>query len=450
MKGNRYFFKIFALVTEFILINISCKFAYFLRFGEYGTDVYEDYYVSFFTIFIITWIGASLFTNAYDSRNLLSLKEFVRSLFTTLFIHIFIITIYIVSVKAQYLSRLYLVYTYSTSLLGVITFRSMLIIAYRYYNSMTYNIRKIALVGPEETISELYNFFNSKNTTVYHFLETIPENITIEAYRELTRATIDELKEFCLKESVNEIYISLPLTSEELIEELSTFADDNFIYFRIVTDFNVLKSRQISIDFFGHIPIISLRQEPLKVLLNRVMKRGFDIAFSIFVIIFVYPILIPIISILIKLESEGPVFFLQPRSGKNNKVFTCYKFRTMKVNGEANEKQATKGDPRVTRVGAILRRTSLDELPQFINVLQGDMSVVGPRPHMLHQTDEYSQIIDKYLFRHFIMPGITGHAQVNGFRGETRDPILMKKRVEYDSWYIENWSMLLDMKMYSS
>ncbi|MCB0854821.1 MAG: exopolysaccharide biosynthesis polyprenyl glycosylphosphotransferase, partial [Bacteroidetes bacterium] len=229
--------------------------------------------------------------------------------------------------------------------------------------------------------------------------------------------------------------------------ELSTFADDNFIYFRIVTDFNVLKSRQISIDFFGHIPIISLRQEPLKVLLNRVMKRGFDIAFSIFVIIFVYPILIPIISILIKLESEGPVFFLQPRSGKNNKVFTCYKFRTMKVNGEANEKQATKGDPRVTRVGAILRRTSLDELPQFINVLQGDMSVVGPRPHMLHQTDEYSQIIDKYLFRHFIMPGITGHAQVNGFRGETRDPILMKKRVEYDSWYIENWSMLLDMKI---
>ncbi|MEZ4826301.1 MAG: undecaprenyl-phosphate glucose phosphotransferase [Bacteroidia bacterium] len=447
MKGNRFFFRIFALITEFIIINISCKFAYFLRFGEYGPDVYEDYYISFFIIFNLSWIGASLFTNAYDANRLLSLNAFLRSLFTTLFIHIFIITLYIVSVKAQYLSRLYLIYTYSTTLLAIIAFRSALIIAYRYYNSMTYNIRKIALVGPESSITELYKFFDSKNTTVYRFLEQMDERISPEEKEAMVRETIEDLKTFCLRESVNEIYISLPLTSEDLIEELSDFADDNFIYFRIVTDFNVLRRKQVNVDFFGHIPILSLRQEPLKALINRVMKRSFDIAFALAVILFIFPIILPIVAILIKLESKGPVFFRQLRSGKNNQEFLCYKFRTMTVNTDSDNKQATKNDARITKVGAFLRKSSLDEFPQFINVLKGDMSVVGPRPHMLKHTDEYSQIINKYLFRHFITPGITGHAQVNGFRGETTDPSLMEKRVEYDTWYIENWSLLLDIKI---
>ncbi|MDX2246605.1 MAG: undecaprenyl-phosphate glucose phosphotransferase [Bacteroidia bacterium] len=447
MKGNRFFFRIFALITEFIIINISCKLAYFLRFGEYGTEVYEDYYISFFIIFNLSWIGASLFTNAYDSNRLLSLNAFLRSLFTTLFIHIFIVTLYIVSVKAQYLSRLYLIYTYSTTLLAIIAFRSLMIIAYRYYNSMTYNIRKIALVGPENSITELYNFFDSKNTTVYRFLDQIDETIGPDEKEALIRETIEDLKSFCLRESVNEIYISLPLTSEDLIEELSDFADDNFVYFRIVTDFNVLRRKQVNVDFFGHIPILSLRQEPLKALINRVMKRGFDIAFSLAVILFIFPIILPIVAILIKLESRGPVFFRQFRSGKNNREFLCYKFRTMTVNTDSDNKQATKNDARITKVGAFLRKSSLDEFPQFINVLKGDMSVVGPRPHMLKHTDEYSQIINKYLFRHFITPGITGHAQVNGFRGETTDPRMMEKRVEYDTWYIENWSLMLDIKI---
>lgn len=447
MKGNRFFFKVFALITEFIIINISCKLAYFLRFGEFGADVYEDFYVQFFLLFNISWIMASLFTNAYDSGKLLSLNEFIRSLFSTVFIHVFIVAIYIVSAKVQYLSRQYLVYTYITSLLGVISFRSLLIIAYRYYNSMTYNIRKIALVGPENSISELYRFFDSKNTTVYRFLENIDRSLSEEERDNLIKEAIEDLKSFCLRESVNEIYLSLPVASEEMIEDLSDFADDNFVYFRIVTDFNVLKRKQVNVDFFGHIPILSLRKEPLKVLLNRVLKRGFDIAFSLGVILFIFPIILPIIAILIKLESKGPVFFKQLRSGKNNKEFLCYKFRTMTVNSDSDNKQATKGDKRITKIGAFLRKSSLDEFPQFINVLKGDMSVVGPRPHMLKHTDEYSQIINKYLFRHFITPGITGHAQVNGFRGETNDPALMEKRVEYDTWYIENWSLLLDVKI---
>jgi putative colanic acid biosysnthesis UDP-glucose lipid carrier transferase len=445
MKSNRYFFKVFALITEFIIINLSCKLAYFFRFEEFGS--YEDNYLSFFIVFNLAWIGSSLFTNSYESSRLLSLKMFLRSLFSTVFLHLFVTTLYIVSVKAQELSRLYLIYTYSTALLSIISFRSVLILAYRYYNSMTYNIRKIALIGDDESITELYNFFDRKNTTVYRFLEYFDPKMSEQEKAAWVAETIEEVKSFCLQEKVNEIYLSLPLTSEEMIEELQDFADDNFIYFRIVTNFNVLRRRQVNVDFFGHIPIISLRKEPLKVLINRVVKRGFDIAFSLGVILLVFPILMPIVAILIKLESPGPVFFRQLRTGKNGRGFTVYKFRTMKEDEGANGKGLRPIGKRITKVGAFLRRSSLDEFPQFINVLKGDMSVVGPRPHVLKQTDEYSRIINKYLLRHFITPGITGYAQVNGYRGETENPEMMRKRVEYDSWYIENWSLFLDIKI---
>jgi exopolysaccharide biosynthesis polyprenyl glycosylphosphotransferase len=192
---------------------------------------------------------------------------------------------------------------------------------------------------------------------------------------------------------------------------------------------------------------MTFRREPLQVMVNRMMKRSFDIAFSLLVILLIFPFVYPIIALLIKLDSSGPVLFKQPRSGKKNKMFLCYKFRTMYVNNEANAKQASKGDSRITKVGAFLRKTSLDELPQFFNVLFGHMSVVGPRPHMLKHTEEYSKMIEKYLERHFITPGITGYAQVNGFRGETNDSLKMKKRLEYDTWYIENWSFVLDIKI---
>src|SRR5690606_32186173 len=194
---------------------------------------------------------------------------------------------------------------------------------------------------------------------------------------------------------------------------------------------------------FNHVPVINYTKAPLGGYFNRLVKRSFDVVFSLSVIVFIFPFIVPLIALLIKLESKGPVFFKQLRPGKGNQLFECYKFRTMRVN-ESTEKQATKNDPRITRIGSILRKTSMDELPQFFNVLKGDMSVVGPRPNMISQLEYYSKEIDKYNFRHFITPGITGYAQVNGFRGETKDIMLMKKRVEFDAWYIENWSLTLD------
>jgi putative colanic acid biosynthesis UDP-glucose lipid carrier transferase len=182
-------------------------------------------------------------------------------------------------------------------------------------------------------------------------------------------------------------------------------------------------------------------------MLRRFFKRSFDILFSLFIILFVFSWLYPILAILIRLESRGPVFFAQLRTGRNGSQFKCYKFRSMYENADAHRRQATRNDGRITRVGAVMRKTSLDELPQFFNVLVGHMSIVGPRPHMVVHTEEYSRLTDKYKTRHLLRPGITGWAQILGLRGEVKSPDAMLKRLDADVWYLKNWSFLLDLKI---
>jgi putative colanic acid biosynthesis UDP-glucose lipid carrier transferase len=177
------------------------------------------------------------------------------------------------------------------------------------------------------------------------------------------------------------------------------------------------------------------------------IKRGFDIVFSLCVLLTVFPILYVLFGILIKLSSPGPIIFKQKRTGLHGAEFNCYKFRSMRLNKEAHEVQAAKNDPRTTRVGHFLRHSNLDEIPQFWNVLQGDMSVVGPRPHMLKHTEYYSKIIDNYMDRHLVKPGVTGWAQVKGFNGSTQTLDQMTGRVRLDLWYVQNWSFGLDLKI---
>jgi Undecaprenyl-phosphate glucose phosphotransferase len=227
------------------------------------------------------------------------------------------------------------------------------------------------------------------------------------------------------------------------------FCERNTIRFRIIPSAEsfipVVKASDL--EFLGSVPVSKLRKEPLDKPLNRAFKRTFDIVFSSAVIVLIFSWLFPILALMVKLSSRGPVFFKQKRLGRDNQEFTCWKFRSMRMNKEADVKQATKDDPRVTRVGRFLRKSNLDEMPQFWNVLLGHMSVVGPRPHPIRLNEQYRDIIDKYMVRHFVRPGITGWAQVNGFRGETRTPDLMERRVELDVWYLENWSFWLDVKV---
>ena len=190
-----------------------------------------------------------------------------------------------------------------------------------------------------------------------------------------------------------------------------------------------------------------MRADPLEDVGNRMVKRIFDVLVSGLVIIFILSWLIPLVALLILLDSRGPVFFTQLRTGLTDNPFYCYKFRTMRVNNESDSKQATKNDSRVTRLGAFLRKTSIDEFPQFFNVFRGEMSLVGPRPHMLKHTSEYAKIVDHYMIRQMLKPGITGWAQVNGLRGEISNPIQIQQRVASDLWYLEHWSIWLDIKI---
>lgn len=246
---------------------------------------------------------------------------------------------------------------------------------------------------------------------------------------------------------VDEIYIGLTPSEISWFKELIELCDKKMIRIYYVPDIIYKEFKNSRMKEFGDIYILQQYNEPLYDLRNRIMKRIFDICFSLTFLCTLFPIILLIVAIISKITMPGPLFFKQKRTGYDGKDFYCYKFRSMKINKEADTLQAVKDDPRVTKWGRFIRHTNIDELPQFINVLKGDMSLVGPRPHMLAHTDYYSSLISDYMIRHYVKPGITGWAQTHGERGETKTVDDMKRRVKRDIWYIEHWSFWLDIQI---
>ncbi|SDM55130.1 undecaprenyl-phosphate glucose phosphotransferase [Kriegella aquimaris] len=252
---------------------------------------------------------------------------------------------------------------------------------------------------------------------------------------------------YILQNEIDEIYCVASKFNHQQLENLIDFADNNLIRFKIILDNKEIYSRAMSIESYGNVPVLNLRKVPLDTEFARIIKRTFDIIFSSLVIVCILSWLTPLLYILIKLESPGDLFFKQKRHGFKRRPFWCYKFRSMTASTDAHSKMASKNDMRITRIGKILRKTSLDELPQFINVLLGDMSVVGPRPHMALHTQDYETSVDKYLVRHFVKPGITGLAQVRGYRGEILKKADILNRVRLDIFYVEKWTFALDLRI---
>ncbi len=245
--------------------------------------------------------------------------------------------------------------------------------------------------------------------------------------------------------NIHELFCCLPSRYEKDIVPIIHYCVNNLVNFNSVPNVSNYLHQRMYLNKFGSVPYLSLYRNPLEKVENRMVKRLFDIVFSSLFLCTLFPFIFIIVSIITKMTMPGPVFFRQKRNGINGKEFYCIKFRSMRVNDAADSLQATKDDPRKTKWGNIMRKMSIDELPQFINVLKGDMSVVGPRPHMLKHTEEYSKLIDKYMIRHFVKPGITGWSQVTGFRGETKELAQMEGRIKGDIWYIEHWSFWLDL-----
>jgi putative colanic acid biosynthesis UDP-glucose lipid carrier transferase len=247
---------------------------------------------------------------------------------------------------------------------------------------------------------------------------------------------------------VHQLYCSLnPALLTDKVNRLVRLCENRFIDFFYVPNMDGYPHRSMTFSELGPVTLIRLREEPLSNPVNAAVKRLFDILVSFVFLVTLFPFIWCFVAIGTHFSSPGPIFFKQRRTGYKGRPFTMYKFRSMRVNTDADKLQATADDPRKTRFGDFLRRTSIDELPQVINVLKGDMSIIGPRPHMELHTEMYTKLVDEYLVRHMVKPGITGWAQVNGCRGETPTPESMAERVRYDIWYIEHWSLALDLKI---
>jgi putative colanic acid biosynthesis UDP-glucose lipid carrier transferase len=295
------------------------------------------------------------------------------------------------------------------------------------------------IIGDGENVMKLNDFFNDNPDYGYKL-----KNIFNVKTRK--KQKIESCFNYVLENKIDEIYCSLADFTNDEINLFVDFADNNLKVLKFLPDSKEVLSRNLILDYYGYIPIISLRHIPLDKTTNKVIKRLFDIVFSLFIIILILSWLTPILAIIIKIQSNGSVFFKQKRNGLNYHEFDCYKFRSMQENEIADIEQVSKNDPRITSVGKFIRKTSIDELPQFFNVLLGEMSVVGPRPHMVSHTEMYAKSVDKFMVRHFVKPGITGLAQINGYRGEIENEKDIVYRVKYDIFYLENWSILLDLK----
>lgn len=308
----------------------------------------------------------------------------------------------------------------------------------RYRAVLKGNIRNVIVIGANSRSRQLIKTIQSRLDFGYNFRG----QFKVEDSDSLAKCL-----QFVLDNSIDEIYFSVAELNNSQINDLVYFADNNLRVLKFIPDHKDLFSKKLKYEYYDYIPVLSLRSIPIQDPINKVTKRVFDILFSLFIILFILSWLTPILAIIIKLESKGPVFFKQARNGFNYHEFECYKFRSMKPNKTAHLHQVSKKDPRITKIGEFMRKTSIDELPQFFNVLFGKMSVVGPRPHMVSHTDMYAKKIDKFMVRHFVKPGITGLAQVSGFRGEIETDKDIINRVKYDIFYIENWSLILDFKI---
>ncbi len=262
---------------------------------------------------------------------------------------------------------------------------------------------------------------------------------------ELEHGGIENFADDLLTREVDEVYCAIPDNDSNGMSGILRAAEDNAIDFYYLPQLGPTVTRNFMLIPFGNVPVLSVRPIPSHNVLNRIAKRTFDIVVSLIAVILSPVVFIPV-AIAIKTTSRGPVLFKQRRTGYRGKAFNCLKFRTMEVNSD-NGEQVKRDDPKVTGVGRFLRHYSIDELPQFFNVLIGDMSIVGPRPHMEQHTEQYRKLIDKYMLRHVVKPGITGWAQVRGYRGGTDELWMMEKRVECDVWYTENWNFMLDLKI---
>ena len=403
----------------------------------------SDYYNLAFIGFIISfWTVSSILTKYYQ---VLRFTKFLR-LLRLATRHYFIFTLGFFAFFGIYkegfiVNNQFLILT--TILITTFSLKILIFFSLKWYRNLGRNFRKVVVIGIDDSSKKIITLFNKNKTLGYKYLGCFSNKIYNDKI-----GSIEDSFQFIIDNSVDEIYCSLKELNSNTVSKIRSFSNSNNINLKLIPDSGKLYSKDQSIEFYDDtLVVLNVKKLPFEFNENYIIKRVFDFFLAVFVCLFIMSWLIPILWVLIKIESKGPAIFSQKREGVDGKQFICYKFRSMKLNNQADKVHAVENDNRVTRLGALMRKTSIDELPQFFNVLKGDMSVVGPRPHLPSLSSEYQKDVDDYLKRHLVKPGITGLAQVSGYRGEIKKKSDIKNRVRLDVFYIENWSFLLDVKI---
>ncbi|WP_284650981.1 undecaprenyl-phosphate glucose phosphotransferase [Flavobacterium terrisoli] len=435
-QTGRYSKYIRPISILFDLIVVTTLSLFFFR--ELKLNLF--YYLLYQTF---TWFLIAIIVKYYEVFRFTTPVEIITKLVKQFSLFLLVVIAFFPFAKTAIFSGRAIAIFMTMSFIIILTFKYFLFFYLKKYRLVTgSNFRNAVIIGYTPEAIRLKEVFENRKDYGYRFYGYFSD----KKQNPEILGKIEDLKKFTIDNKIDEIYCSLNEISNEKLKELVEFADDNRKAIKFIPDSKEIFSKNLKVDYYELFPVLSLQKTQLHHPIIKGFKRGFDVVFSLCVIVFILSWLIPVLAILIKLESKGPVFFKQGRPGLDEEEFFCYKFRSMQVNG-FTEKEASKNDPRVTRIGKLMRKTSMDELPQFFNVLLGDMSVVGPRPHLWSQNKAYASKIKKYMVRHYVKPGITGLAQVKGFRGEIETEEDMVNRIKLDVFYIENWSIIMDLKI---
>lgn len=447
MIVNKRTIKIARLLSDLILLNIVFILSAVLA-QSWEILLERNYMFILLALLNLVWYFYSNLSGFYN--------DFFTRRFSTQFFNIIkssvvqvLITIaFIFFVKEDLFTRNFIIYlgvflTIAISIRTVIFKKSL-----KHLHKKGISVRNLVIIGAGETGKNFKETICDVPEFGYRFIGFVDDETTDEYYL----GKISELDKILKSYQVDDVVIALPEEETSLLDEVIRICNINAVKVHLIPDYFRFLSNRFQVNSIGSFPVITARDEPLEEASRRFLKRSFDIVFSLFVIIFIFSWLFPLIALLIKLNSKGPVFYLQERVGVRDQKFRCYKFRTMRTDMQKVEfRPVTEDDPRVTPIGKFLRKSNIDELPQFFNVLKGDMSVVGPRPHPIPFHNKYSEYFEAIKLRHNVKPGITGWAQVHGYRGDVPDEEENRKRtlqrIKYDLWYIENWSFKLDLQI---
>lgn len=409
--------------------------------------IHRNHLLILLFILNFVWFLTSEMFDLYEDFDPTNLSyQFIKIIKNTL-VQTFTCVFFIFLIKEDLFTRNFIVLNFSILtafiFLRIVIFKKI----FAYFRKTGKNVRNLAIIGAGELGDSFLAMLKSNPEYGYNFIGFIDndENATGVV------GSINNLNSLISANKIEEIVIALPNTDFPLIEEIIKICNINAVRTFIIPDYFKFGSKKFKVSQFGNFPIITVRNEPLEEIQYQFIKRSFDLFIAVLLGFTVLWWLFPIIMILQKVLSRGPIFYLQDRIGLDNKTFKCYKFRTMRINSDIKYVPTDKEDPRVTKFGRFLRKSNLDELPQIINVFLGDMSLVGPRPHMIAFNNVYKEVVEEIKLRNLVKPGITGWAQVHGLRGDAIDQeenkILIRKRIEYDIWYIENWSISLDIQI---